>query len=211
MTHAYAARGARQTAVLTAIVGFHFAVFLIIVSGLVPRAPPAIDEPIPVTRLLPPEKPKPTVYRPDNYEPGTVVVVVDEPVVAYPDFEKTGDAPTVTIDSGTGSSGSSGATLPASEYVAPRLRTRSGSLAALIDSCYPAASRRLNEEGKVIAVVTIGARGSALGSRVANSSGFPRLDAASDCVVRKLEFVAGRRDGQEVVAEAMLPIVFRLD
>jgi protein TonB len=69
----------------------------------------------------------------------------------------------------------------------------------------------LNEEGRVTAQVLIGAQGSALSWRVAQSSGFPRLDAATGCVLGKLEFVAGRQDGQAIAAEAMLPIVFRLD
>jgi outer membrane biosynthesis protein TonB len=57
----------------------------------------------------------------------------------------------------------------------------------------------------------IGAQGDALHWRIAQSSGFPRLDEATACVLGKLAFVAGRRDGQAVAAEAMLPIVFRLD
>jgi hypothetical protein len=40
--------------------------------------------------------------------------------------------------------------------------------------------------------------------------GFPGLDAAMDCVLGQLEFVAGRRDGRAVEAMARLPIVFRL-
>jgi protein TonB len=81
---------------------------------------------------------------------------------------------------------------------------------SLIDSCFPAAARRLSEEGLVVARVVIGADGRALSWVVDQGSGFPRLDAAMDCVLRRLEFVAGRRDGRAVEATARLPIVFRL-
>jgi protein TonB len=85
-----------------------------------------------------------------------------------------------------------------------------GAVQSLIDGCYPAASRRLSEEGRVVARVVIGADGRALSWAVDQGSGFPRLDAAMDCVLRRLEFVAGRRDGRAVEAMARLPIVFRL-
>jgi TonB family protein len=45
---------------------------------------------------------------------------------------------------------------------------------------------------------------------VAGSSGFARLDAAVTCVIRRLEFNPGRRDGAAVAASVTLPIVFRL-
>ena len=82
---------------------------------------------------------------------------------------------------------------------------------SLIDSCYPVASRRLSEEGRVVASVVIGADGRPATWSVDEGSGFPRLDAAMDCVLRRLEFVAGRRDGRAVDATVRVPIVFRLN
>ena len=88
---------------------------------------------------------------------------------------------------------------------------RSDRLAAMIDSCYPSAARRLEEEGRAMARVVIDATGRATAWIVEQSSGFPRLDAAMDCVIRRLEFVPGRREGRVVEATVMLPIFFRLD
>ena len=93
----------------------------------------------------------------------------------------------------------------------PSLRTRDSRLAALIDACYPSASRRLAEEGRVVINVRVDASGRAAAWNIVERSGFARLDAAVDCVVRRLEFNAGRRDGAAVEASALLPIVFRLD
>lgn len=209
MSHAHAARGARQTAVLTAIVGLHFAAFLVIAAGLAPSPIPEVDKPGPITWLPPPVIPKPVIHLPpDKVEFGFADADVPKPDVTLPTFDETQGPAAMTSDAGAGATIE---TKPVVDSVAPSLRTRPAHLTALIDSCYPAAARRLGEEGKVIALVTIGAQGSALGSRVAQSSGFPRLDAASACVVRKLEFVAGRKDGRAVEAEAQLPIVFRLN
>jgi TonB family protein len=52
--------------------------------------------------------------------------------------------------------------------------------------------------------------GRASARTVAGSSGFARLDAAVTCVIRRLEFNPGRRDGAAVAASVTLPIVFRL-
>ena len=92
----------------------------------------------------------------------------------------------------------------------PSLVLRDMRLAALVDACYPAASRRLSEEGRVVVRVDVDATGRASAWIVAGSSGFARLDAAVACVIRRLEFNPGRRDGAAVAASVTLPIVFRL-
>jgi len=208
MSHVYAARGARQTAVLAAIVGLHFAVYLAVATGLFPPIRVNPPEPLPVTVLPKPPKPNPTVvapqmgplevYAPDLYPEPDIPI----PVISFDDKH--------TVSDPEGSAGETAGSGPVVDYVPPALRTRPANLATAINTCYPAASRRMNEEGTVVVLVTIGAAGSATNWSVAQSSGFARLDAAIACVLRKLDFVAGRRDGQAVSAEARLPIVFRL-
>lgn len=210
MSHAYAARGARQTAILAAIVGLHFAVFLVVLTGITPPTVKGSDDPPPVILLPKPVEPEPV-------EAPQPTPIVDgfffredypEPFIPVPAFPQ--DDP-VTVKGGDGAAGEAASLEPPVEIVPPSLRTRPASVAAAINSCYPPASRRMNEEGTVIALVTIGTTGSAVNWGVEQSSGFARLDAAIACVLRKLDFVAGRRDGQAVAAEARLPIVFRLD
>ena len=212
MSHAYAARGSRQTAVFTAIAALHFVVFVVITMGLMPRVLERVPSALPITPLAPEEKPIPVLEKPEvSLEGFAAEISVAEPVVYIPRFDATQTLP----DDSNGTTAEAGNTTGSSaahvEYVAPRLRIRSGSFTALIGACYPAASRRLNEEGRVVAQVLIDATGSAVHWSVAQSSGFPRLDEATACVIRRLEFVAGRRDGQAVAAEAVLPIMFRLD
>jgi protein TonB len=212
MSHAYAAGGSRQTVVFTAIAAFHFAIFLVITMGLVPLVFEHDPVALPITPLAPVEKPNPVLEKPDvNLEGFTVEIAVAEPVLDIPRFDEAESAPDISPEAMADAAGTTGSPAAHAGDVAPRLGTRSASFTALISSCYPAASRRLNEEGRVVAQVMIDAQGDALHWSIAQSSGFPRLDEAAACVLGKLAFVAARRDGQAVAAEAMLPIVFRLD
>ena len=78
---------------------------------------------------------------------------------------------------------------------------------------YPALSRRLGEQGKVIVRVLIGVDGTAQQAEIARSgsSGYERLDQAALATVRSWRYVPGKRNG---VAEAMwfnVPINFVLE
>lgn len=65
---------------------------------------------------------------------------------------------------------------------------------------YPALSKRLNEQGKVVVRVLIGTDGQASQASVKTSCGFDRLDQASVNTVLKWRYVPGKRGG---VPEAM--------
>jgi protein TonB len=76
---------------------------------------------------------------------------------------------------------------------------------------YPALSKRLGEQGKVVIRVLIGADGSAQKAEIQQSSGFDRLDQAALNTVLGWRFVPGKRGG---VPEAMwfsVPINFLLE
>ena len=78
---------------------------------------------------------------------------------------------------------------------------------------YPALSRRLGEQGKVVVRVLIGVDGTAQQAEIAKSgsSGYERLDQAALATVRSWRYVPGKRNG---VAEAMwfnVPINFVLE
>ena len=65
---------------------------------------------------------------------------------------------------------------------------------------YPPISRRMNEQGKTIVRVLIGADGAAQKAEISKSSGFSRLDEAAVATVMRWRFVPGKRGG---VAETM--------
>jgi periplasmic protein TonB len=75
---------------------------------------------------------------------------------------------------------------------------------------YPAASRRLGEEGKVVLRVRVSAAGAALAVEVKQSSGFTRLDEAARSAVERWRFVPARRGDEAVDAWVAVPIVFSL-
>jgi periplasmic protein TonB len=200
----------RQAVILATILGFHVGAGLLVMDGFHPRlkwlkpAPPHIyyelpkaQSPVPVA----PQRPGPVDYG---------LPELPDPAVPIPDFRSFA-APPDEPRSGAGPAPGSGPDMPPPDSHGPSLRMRDNRLAALIDACYPSASRRLAEEGRVVVHVRVDAAGRAAAWNLVERSGFARLDAAAGCVVRRLEFVPGRHDGTAVEASARLPIVFRLD
>lgn len=76
---------------------------------------------------------------------------------------------------------------------------------------YPALSRRMREEGKVLLMVRVSAQGAAESVQVRQSSGFSRLDEAALEAVRQWRFVPARRGDEAIAAAVIVPLVFRLD
>lgn len=211
MTTTLAARVSRQTVILTAIAGLHLGAFILIAGGPGPNVL-KFEPPDPPITFFPPQAQPILAVAPDEAtQSEEFVLTVSEPDPSLiPQVDETA-AVTVTNDDPRVSDTDRGAGNSTVEYQPPAVRTRDSRLAAAIDACYPAASRRAGEEGRVVARIMIEAGGKASAWGVAETSGFPRLDAALDCVIRRIEFVAGRREGRGVAAEAMLPIVFRLN
>jgi len=210
MSTTLAARATRQTLILAAIGGLHVAAFILASSNLGDNFKKAVLPIPPITVFMPPPKPTSTIDPGLVPDPGYSVPDVPKPPIKFPPFDERKE-PTEGIELKSGNSAGAGPAAPMGDYRARALRTRDSRLAALIDSCYPAASRRLGEEGRVVARLNIDAAGRPIAWSVEESSGFSHLDSVIDCVIRRLEFIPGRRDGRGVEATVLLPIVFRLD
>jgi len=192
-----------------AVAGLHAGALILFASGMGPRlldalpAPPAIVVvqriPEPLVRIQP-GLPLPADYTPQRAPLPDVVIpraAEEEPSI---------HAQPVTDASASGSdSGGRGV-----DFQPPTLQMRDSRLAALVDGCYPSAARRMGEEGRAVARIVVDAGGRAASWTQVQGSGFPRLDSALDCVIRRLRFLPGRRDGRAVAAEVQLPIVFQL-
>lgn len=76
---------------------------------------------------------------------------------------------------------------------------------------YPAASRRLNESGRVLIRVEIDAHGRARQVQLTRSSGSNRLDEAALAAVRAARFKPYTENGQPLVVWTTVPIVFELE
>lgn len=75
---------------------------------------------------------------------------------------------------------------------------------------YPALSRRLNEEGRVLLRVHVSGEGRAERVELARSSGFERLDRAALEAVARWRFVPARQGGNAVAASVLVPVAFVL-
>jgi protein TonB len=76
---------------------------------------------------------------------------------------------------------------------------------------YPALSRKLNEQGRVLLRVHVAADGSATEVQLLHtSSGHPRLDDSALATVRRWKFVPARLGQEAVAAWVLVPIAFTL-
>ena len=76
---------------------------------------------------------------------------------------------------------------------------------------YPALSRRLHEEGRVLLRVLVNPAGRADEVQVQSSSGHARLDTAARETVRSWKFVPAKRGAEPVAAWVLIPVSFRLE
>lgn len=75
---------------------------------------------------------------------------------------------------------------------------------------YPALSRRLREQGKVVVRTLIGTDGRAQDAQLEQSSGFERLDQAALKAAREWRYVPGKRDGVPQTMWFNVPFTFQL-
>ncbi|MCM2288244.1 MAG: energy transducer TonB [Sulfuritalea sp.] len=75
---------------------------------------------------------------------------------------------------------------------------------------YPAISRRLSEQGRVVLRVQVEADGRAADVQLHSSSGSPRLDQAALDTVRRWKFVPAKLGNETIAAWVLVPIAFTL-
>ena len=165
--------------------------------------PPKKVEPPPEPPKLPPKKVilvKPQPFLQPKPEPVLVsnapVVAVNEPVAPPP--------PVIPVP-----------LVPDEPPAKPATVTLSSELSV---SCpqrampnYPAASRRLNEQGLVVLRVELDETGHITAARVEVSSGYRRLDEAGLAIVKTWHCNAATREGKAIRAVALQPFDFILE
>jgi len=210
MANTYSARGSRTTAVFLGIIVLHIGFFWALKKGLV-RSGLQLVQDFSIMDLPPPPPPPENLDEPPPPPPVDVPPpIVPPPLIDLPTFE----GPTTAITARVVEAPPRATPQQPQRVVQTtpaRIKARSDRIAAAINACYPSASRRLSEEGRVMLTITISASGKVGAMSVNQSSGFARLDTAAECVVRRLPFEPGKRDGQPVDSQATLPIVFKLE
>ncbi len=210
----------RRIVIAASVVLFHIAALWALQTGLLRRAvevivpaevlsefinPPAprAEEPKPPT---PQVKPQPRAAQKTAPAPQPIAVATPEPAAAAPTGVTTPQpaAPAAAAPATAG---------PPSPPAPPRIELPSSDAAYLNNPKppYPALSKRLGEQGKVVVRVLIGVDGTAQQAEIRTSSGYDRLDQAALATVLKWRYVPGKRGG---VAEAMwfnVPINFVLE
>jgi protein TonB len=76
---------------------------------------------------------------------------------------------------------------------------------------YPAQSRRLGEEGRVLLRVLVSEKGNAETVEIEAGSSFERLDRAALETVKKWRFIPAKRNNQPISAYVIVPIKFSLE
>jgi protein TonB len=104
------------------------------------------------------------------------------------------------------------AAAPVAAAPAPRIELPSASAAYLNNPppAYPALSRRLGEQGRVLLRVRIEPDGTASAAEIRTSSGYERLDQAALQAVLSWRYVPGKRNGVPEAMWFLIPIQFEL-
>ena len=76
---------------------------------------------------------------------------------------------------------------------------------------YPALSKRMGEDGKVILRVSVTPHGSADSVEIKTSSGSPRLDESARKTVQNWKFIPAKRGETTVQSWVLVPIIFKLE
>lgn len=161
-----------------------------------PHPAPAAPAPVP-PRERPQRQPPPVLALAAEPTPAVVPTIAAPAVVAAP------PTPVAEAPSRPAPAAIAAPAISAARYDAAYLQNPKPS--------YPALSRRLGEEGKVLLKVRVGSDGRPLMVDLEKSSNFERLDNAARQVVQGWRFVPARRGDEAVEATVIVPIVFRLD
>lgn len=212
----------RHLVIAGSVVLFHAAALWALQTGLIRRVVEAV---IPVeifSEMI--EPPRPRVEPPPPPVPRSVVPAAPRKAAALPPPMPLAIAdPVPASNAPTGVLAQPAALAPMLAPVAatpapmapaqPRIELPSSDADYLQNPkpAYPAMSRRLGEQGKVVVRVLIGVDGTAQKAEIRQSSGHDRLDQAGLNTVQRWRYVPGKRGG---VAEAMwfnVPINFVLE
>lgn len=199
---------------LTAVVALHVLVLWALVQMEVVRGPFSIDALTvdllkPPGEIKPPEppkpKPRPVEKRPEPIRQQPVQLAAPEespipaPATVPPPPPVAAPLPPVTAPASPPA--------PVQKTVQPRFD------ADYLDNpkpIYPALSRRMGEEGRVVLRVHVDANGLPSTIGLHASSGSDRLDQAAFAAVRRWKFVPARRGDEAISASVLVPIVFSL-
>ncbi|WP_182118864.1 energy transducer TonB [Acidovorax sp. FHTAMBA] len=222
----------RNAVIVGSVVALHVAGIWALQSGLVrkaaevivpaellsefiaPPAPPKVAPPPPA----PPPPPTPAPKAPPRIapRPAPMPVAVADPTPAptAPTGIATPQPPAPPTDApAVPPSPAPAPPAPPAPAAPPRIELPSSDAAYLNNPrpSYPAISKRMGEQGKVVLRVLIGTDGLPQKVEVSTSSGFDRLDRQAQDAVMRWRFVPGKRNGVPEAMWNLVPINFVLE
>lgn len=232
--HAPAGTG-RKAVVATLVLLLHGAALWALQSGLRRQAPPAREPLIVPAELLsqavtppaPPApqstpapkpahvspvpqkpRPQPAPKAQAKAQPAPATQAPSELTAAQPSAEPAPNAPVAPA----AAPATPTATAPA-PAAPPRIELPSSNAAYLNNPKppYPAISKRMGEQGKVVLRVLISAEGLPQKVEISQSSGYDRLDHQAQEAVQHWRFVPGKRNGVPEAMWTLVPIQFILE
>ncbi len=201
----------QRSSLLAIVIALHAGIFLLILAART-VAPKIMEMPLIVDLLQPPEtqkepeaKPLPVVRpQPVRQKP---VPVPKAPVPVIETTTSTAPAPATAIAAPPENRAANAA--PAEESFS-QARFDANSLRNPAPP-YPALSKRMGEEGKVVLRVSVNPQGTADSVDIKTSSGSPRLDESAQKTVRNWKFVPAKRGDTAVQSWVLVPIIFKLE
>ena len=206
---------------LVVVIGLHLAGLLLMYgAGMTPKAAEFL--PVLTVRVLEPVALAPRIEEATRVDPPTRVARVRPAPTAPPQRKALSPPPPVLTAIAS-------APAPASFAVAPQAAARSEEslpvappaplVGARYDAdylhnpkpVYPAASRRLGEQGRVVLRVRVSAQGLPLAVEIKHSSGFSRLDEAARAAVERWRFIPARQGSETVDSSVLVPLQFALE
>lgn len=194
----------RRLTSITMVVLLHVATGYALFTGLHRAVVDVIRDPFDVNIIDDPKKPppdQPPPPPPKNVPPPPPPPVVPMPEVALP-VATAPSGPTITV-----------ATKQDAPPPPPVAAARTAPVVSA-GSCskpeYPAASKRLEEEGTVVVNFLIDLDGKVIQGKVETSSGFERLDKAALEGLGRCQFKPGTVDGKPEQAWAKMKYTFKL-
>lgn len=215
----------RRILALVLIAALHVGFFYLLQDGLLHQIQTARPLEI-VTAILFPPAPAETVPAPAMVKPPRDVTPTVRPVVkprnVVPKAAPAAPAaparvPVAAVPAASAEPAPAVSSAPAAIPAAPPVPAQPKTITSGVQYLqppqpdYPAQSKRLGEEGRVVLRALINQQGMVERVELQKSSGFPRLDDAAREAVQRARFRPHLEDGKPVTVFAIVPISFRLD
>ena len=201
----------QRSSLLAVVIALHAGVFLLILAAKT-VAPQIMEMPLIVDLLQPPETQKEPEAKP-------LPVVRPQPVRQKPVPVPKAPVPVIETTTSTAPAPATAIAAPPENKAANAAPAEESFSQARFDANYlrnpappyPALSKRMGEEGKVVLRVSVNPQGTADSVDIKTSSGSPRLDESAQKTVRNWKFIPAKRGDTPVQNWVLVPIIFKLE